>query len=235
MSPEATAGGGPPAGRYERKFLVRELSLHEVESIVRVHPALFRTTFPPRWVNNVYFDLPGLDNFTANVDGAMRRVKLRVRWYGDLHGRVERPVLERKAKHGLFGTKEVFELPPLELSPGFAGRAIEAHVAGAGLPGAVREQALAQDAVLLNRYRRSYFLSADGRFRLTLDSALEFRPVGRLGGGGLFRADERDTVVVELKYDAELDVQAERIASAFPFRLTKSSKYAAGIERLLVQ
>ena len=110
---------------------------------------------------------------------------------------------------------------------------MERWIAEADLPDALSTEARAQVAVLLNRYRRSYFLSADGRFRLTVDSQLEFRPVGRLESPRLARALERDTVVVELKYDADLDLEAERIASAFPFRVTKSSKYAAGIERLV--
>ena len=230
----AAVDGRPASKRYERKFLVRELQLAEIESLVRIHPALFRTAYPPRWVNNVYFDLPGLDNFSANIGGTEHRVKLRIRWYGDLFGRAEHPVLERKSKHGLLGTKEAASLPPLKLAPGFSAREVEAYVDGAGLPPEWRVETRAQDAVLLNRYRRSYFLSSDSRFRLTVDSELEFRPVGRLASPQLFREVERGTVVVELKYDPELDVEAERIASAFPFRLTKSSKYAAGIERFLV-
>ena len=224
----------PASGRYERKFLVRELQLAEIESLVRVHPALFRTAYPPRWVNNIYLDLPGLDNFSANIDGSEHRVKLRIRWYGELFGRAERPSLERKGKHGLLGTKHVAALPPLTLQPGFSARDVEAYLDRADLPSALRIEARAQTPVLLNRYRRSYFVSADARFRLTIDSQLEFRAVGRLASPHLARDVDRETVVVELKYNPEFDLEAARIAGVFPFRLTKSSKYAAGIERVLI-
>jgi hypothetical protein len=38
--------------------------------------------------------------------------------------------------------------------------------------------------------------------------------------------------VVELKYQIEDDPRAQRIAAAFPFRMTRSSKYVQGIERV---
>lgn len=229
-----TPSGRPASGRYERKFLVRELHLREVESLVALHPALFRTAFPPRFVNNVYFDLPGFDNFSANLDGTEHRIKLRIRWYGDAYGHIERPVLERKSKYGLLGTKEVVPLPSLELVPGFSARELEVWLGSVDLPDWLRVEVQAQEAVLLNRYRRSYYLSADGRFRLTIDSELAFQQTGRLTSPQLARELDRDTVVVELKYDPELDIEAARISSVFAFRLTKSSKYAAGIQRFLV-
>ncbi len=219
-------------GRFERKFLVQDLDLREIEMLVRLHPALFHQPFPPRRVNNVYFDTPGFGSFLANVNGVARRSKLRIRWYGDAFGAVAGAVLERKAKAGLFGTKEAFPLPPFELERGVTASDLGRVLAGAPLPPAIRAELCTQSPVLVNGYRRSYHLSADARFRLTLDSEIGFLPFDRLGCSFAHEHSEPG-VVVELKYDERDDLAAERIASAFPFRVTKSSKYATGIERLL--
>ena len=42
--------------RYERKFVVEaaEMSLHQVRAAVKLHPAFFRQTYPPRFINNIY-------------------------------------------------------------------------------------------------------------------------------------------------------------------------------------
>lgn len=69
-----------PNPRYERKFTVQGLALSEILALVRRHPAAFREAYPPRMVNNVYFDTPGLNNYYDHVNGAPNRIKTRVRW-----------------------------------------------------------------------------------------------------------------------------------------------------------
>ncbi len=219
-------------GRFERKFLVEDLELAEIESLVHLHPAHFTRPYAPRHVNNVYFDSADFSSFRANVDGVAARTKLRIRWYGDLFGRIERPVLERKSKAGLLGTKDSFRLPPLDMAPGVSAADMRSALTDAGLPDELLDYVRVMEPALLNRYRRSYHLSGDGKFRLTIDSELEFRPFDRLGSSFLHTFTE-PVVVVEIKYDQRHDREAEHISSAFPFRLTKSSKYVSGIERLL--
>ena len=86
--------------RYERKFLVDQLDVHQVLALVKLHPAMFYQPYPPRYVNNLYLDTEGLDNYQDNVSGVGDRRKVRLRWYGDLFGDVDRPVLEFKIKRG---------------------------------------------------------------------------------------------------------------------------------------
>jgi hypothetical protein len=217
----------PPAWRYERKLVVDDLAPAQVEALVRLHPALFRAAYPPRWVNNVYLDTAALAAFHDNQDGLARRRKVRVRWYGELLGRSERPRLELKEKRGLAGAKRGFELPPFELAPGFAAAGVRALLARAALPDDVRAILAPLEPRLVNRYRRAYYVSADGRFRLTLDTRLEFRPLQRLWSSLVQRSELRDLIVIELKYALEHDDDAARVVSALPFRVTRSSKFAA--------
>ena len=72
---------------------------------VTLHPAMFRREYPRRQVNNVYLDTHDLTLATVHLSGAAERYKVRVRWYGALTGRVERPVLEFKGKSGHVGYK----------------------------------------------------------------------------------------------------------------------------------
>src|SRR5882672_3959960 len=98
--------------RYERKFLIEDIAPAEVEAGVRHNPALFYTEYPPRAVNNIYFDSADLRHYHRNVDGHHERVKARIRWYGPLFGQVLHPVLEIKRKQGLLGSKAAARLRP---------------------------------------------------------------------------------------------------------------------------
>jgi hypothetical protein len=217
--------------RCERKFYASGVALAEVELLLRTHPAHFRVLHPTRHVNNVYLDTPNLARFLTHVDGCAERIKLRVRWYGAALGTVPAPVLERKARRGGVGSKLRVELPPLRYGPGFDTQAVRlAALARCG--GALAAELAVSEPVLFNRYRRSYYLSADGRFRVTLDSELRFEAVLGRAAGMLRTFTERDLVVVELKYDPRDEPRAERVAGRLPFRLSKFSKYVAGVTRL---
>ena len=80
----------PEEYRYERKFVVVDRDPRQIEVLIRTHPALFRIQHPPREINNIYLDSPGLMSFERHEDGTPMRAKFRIRWYGDLVGRVER-------------------------------------------------------------------------------------------------------------------------------------------------
>jgi len=106
--------------RYERKFLVDQLDAHQVRAMVKLHPSMFYEPYPPRYVNNLYLDTEGMENYLDNVSGVGERRKVRIRWYGDLFRDIEKPMLEFKIKNGLVGTKHISLLPP---SPWMAGSA----------------------------------------------------------------------------------------------------------------
>lgn len=221
-----------PRYRYERKFLVEDLDPREVESVVHLHPALFREVYPPRRVNNIYLDSFDHRNYTENVEGLRDRLKVRIRWYGDLFGEVDRPVLEFKLKRGLLGRKRSYPLVGFTLLPGIDARVLASTLAGSDLPAAAREESRGLEPWLLNRYRRRYLRSADGRVRLTVDTEREFYTIGSRNNTFCFRSRDTRTSIVELKHSPEWAERAIEIAGHFPFRMTKSSKYVQGLEQL---
>jgi hypothetical protein len=187
--------------------------------------------YPDRIVNNVYLDTPSLQDYVAHVSGARRRSKTRIRWYGGLDIPVERPILERKMKWAGVGGKQGHPLAPFQAGPAWTTRSLLEALEGARLPDALRLFLRHVEPVVFNRYRRHYFQSADGRFRLTVDSDLQLHAVPRTGRalGPALRLGE---TIVEVKYAPRHADRAPEITSRLPFRLGRYSKYVAAIELL---
>jgi hypothetical protein len=219
-------------GRYERKFLVPQSAQGSVETHIRLNPGAFRGIYHPRTVNNLYLDSPALHLYFMNVAGNADRIKVRIRWYGDLFGAISEPVLEFKIKNGLLGTKESFRLPSFHLDHTFTVNTLNALIREADLPIEVRSRLAELKPALMNRYWRKYYQSADRHYRMTWDSGLEFYRV-RSGHNTLFfKVTTCPHQVLELKYDQSVWEGAERIASALPFRLSRMSKYVFGLDSL---
>jgi len=218
-----------PELRYERKFVPASFGAREADALIRLQPAASREIYRVRWVNNVHLDTPSFGHYEANVRGLADRVKCRIRWYGDLAGPVGRPTLGLKRRHGLLGTKESHPLQPFEHGEGFDVRAL---LAKSDLPEALRHELGPLRPELTNRYRRRYYLSRDGAYRLTLDDELGFWPIGPAAGSYRAYVAEEPRLVLELKYGLGREDGAARIASRLPFRVTRNSKYVVGVELL---
>ncbi|HTL57984.1 MAG TPA: polyphosphate polymerase domain-containing protein [Candidatus Limnocylindrales bacterium] len=221
-----------PNPRYERKFIAEGFTLAEALALVRRHRAAFREAFPPRIVNNIYLDSPSRTAYYDHINGCPRRVKHRVRWYGPLDGQILQPILERKFKSGSISGKDSHALAPFQLN----GQPVRASLAVALNTAALPEQLRAElnhlTPCLLNRYHRHYFVSADRKFRLTVDSDFQFAaahsPSAKISPGrpGL------PSVVLEVKFDVQCATHAELITDSLPMRLSRCSKFILGIESL---
>lgn len=219
-----------PNLRFERKFIAADASPAAILGLVRRHPALFRQAFPPRWINNLYFDSPGLRDYHDHIHGTAARAKTRIRWYGPLRGEIARPVLERKIKRGLVSGKGSYPLSPFALNGHLPRPEIDRALEQATLPDALRWHLRTLEPTLVNRYHRHYFVSASGHLRLTLDTDLEFYDA-RSAGGHLRRLNARaPRVIIELKYAPGHADEAAAAANALPFRVTRCSKYVLGVE-----
>lgn len=216
--------------RYERKFLISDLCFCQVEQIIKLHPGMFTEIYRQRFVNNIYLDTLGLKNYRDNVNGSSARIKCRVRWYGVLFGAVKSPVLEFKIKNGLIGKKESTPLKSFDFKHGFCAEDLKKVISESDLSLIVRERLKNFFVTSVNCYSRKYFLSADKKFRLTVDSEMQWFEPSVLHNTFLRRFSDRNHIVVELKYDCTDDSDAQKITNLFPFRLTKYSKYVSGIE-----
>ena len=215
--------------RYERKFAVYALGLQQVEMVLMLNPAAFTSIYKPRYINNIYLDTPQRHSFHQTVAGSTPRKKVRIRWYGDIKGRIQNPVLEFKIKKGLTGYKISLPLNAFDFEGVFTRKELEDILDKSVIPSDIRHQLDQLEPALLNRYHRSYYLSGSKNIRSTIDSELSFYDLS----SPFARHPFRDSgIILESKYPPEYDPEAAAIASAFPFRLTKFSKYVTGIEKL---
>ena len=226
------ANNAPGSFRFERKFVVAELDKPEVESLIKFHPSMFSEIFCERSINNIYFDTCSMSNYFANIDGLQQRTKCRIRWYGDVWGEVTKPVLEFKIKEGLVGRKESFRLNPFTLDEQFHVDTIYEVFKNSDIPDQLKLDLVSLQPTLLNRYSRKYFQSADANYRVTIDSNLQFYRIDPYANTFLNNLIDDHYVVLELKYNHDKEHLASTISSYFPFRMTKSSKYVSGIQKL---
>ena len=220
--------------RYERKYFITQITGKDIDSIVKLHPAIFSEIFHERSVNNIYFDTPELNNYFDNIDGNMYRVKSRIRWYGRTFGVIEKPVLELKIKNGLLGRKVSYSLDTFKLDGHFNMQKIVQIIQNTNIPEIVTIGIKSSQPTLLNKYNRKYFLSADKRYRITIDTNQVFYRIGSQNNFFLNKIKNDVNVILELKYNIDADDDVNRITEHFPFRLTKSSKYISGLEKIYV-
>jgi hypothetical protein len=219
----------PAKPRHELKMVTARAMLPRVESWLRRHPDGFYVRYPPREVNNVYFDTPHLHRFVENLGGASERRKVRLRWYGletsDVAG-----VFEIKCKRNKLGWKisqrlerplDFEGLPWAELVAGIRAelnQELRLHLDMSGEP------------VLINRYHREYYLSADGAVRITLDYDLRAYDQRGVAVPNLrFGVPVPDDLVVELKAPYDQGDRLRWTLESIPLRVTKRSKYALGV------
>ena len=231
----ADSSSGELSHRYERKYTSNVHELSALEATVLCNGGLFREAYPPRFINNVYFDTPSLAFFRDTRAGVSDRVKLRLRWYGDLrHESVVKAQLELKIRRSCLNRKEVFRFELASLDP-FTPACLSTQVPEAAAEHPAVTQRLGELVpVLVNRYHRQYYRSSDRRFRITLDTGIEYFDLSGLRVSRFYPVQDANNVatVVELKYGAEEQLHAYRIARNFPLRLARNSKYANGVMRL---
>ncbi len=221
-----------PNLRYEKKFIAEGSTLAEVLARVRRHPAAFREAFPPRIVNNIYLDSPGRRDYHAHINGAADRTKTRVRWYGPQCEVAERPVLERKVKRGMVSGKEVYALPRFSINGGCLHSELGAAFDASRLPPILRLALRHVEPALSNRFARHYFQTCDARFRLTVDSRLQFGSVPCERRQAIDLSPPAEILILELKFAPEVAADADAVTNAWPFRVARFSKYVAGIKHV---
>lgn len=214
--------------RFEDKFPLTndEVGLFRYW-LTSVDGAQFRTAFPNRIVNSIYFDSPELDSYLDNVEGAGSRRKVRLRWYGETF-EPQWLRFEVKIRSAGCGTKRLYELDgsrlPLEPYRSLASRLRRT------LPSELRiDLDESPVAYLISRYRREYYVTSSG-IRLTVDSRMGSR---RLIGSRFVMPrmlSSSITTVVELKYAVDNAQTARRALSGFPLSPGKNSKYAQAVE-----
>lgn len=214
--------------RYETKFFIENIGADLIKEYVQAHKGSFVKTYPDRYINNLYFDNDLLQSYSDNVDGCEKRVKSRMRWFGDVDDIIT-PTLEFKIKDGKLNSKRRFQIFEKLLSSSSLYEITSKIKGSIPLKFKVAFEQFMRPTVI-TRYYRSYFESLDSGIRLTIDRELEFYDqLGSVQFNSSRKVSVENVVVVELKGPKEKQEEIQSIINNLPFKVTKSSKYITGI------
>ncbi len=223
--------GVPVSGRrYEVKLNVARGELPRVRAWLRTHPAAFAVLYPPRRVNSLYFDTQDLSSLEENLSGVAERTKARVRWYGKRLTPVK-GVFEIKRKQGMVGWKHQYSLAGSLLLDRQPWSKITTAIRR-DLPEAwARYLDVARCPTVITSYLREYYQTADEAIRATLDFDLRVYDQRRFARPNLrWTTPLADRVIIELKCSAAAHSCLCDVASAFPVRVERCSKFVLGLE-----
>ena len=95
--------------RYERKFILSNQTIPELENLLRNSKFNFKKNYPTRKVNSIYFDDYNASSVLDNLDGNNFKNKVRLRWYGKKK-LINSPTLELKNKNGYVSYKKIYKI-----------------------------------------------------------------------------------------------------------------------------
>ena len=218
--------------RYELKMVYDGLALYEVRRWVKGHSHAFRTAYPPRQVNNIYFDTLDLDCLNDHISGSFERQKLRFRWYGeDL--RYAKGHLELKHKTNRIGWKSSQDIEPI-LDLEMTNWMTILRTLRSKANTTFREMLSVSHPISISGYQREYYVSADQTTRVTLDydlfafdQRLSRRPNLK------YKIPMLDQVVIEIKSNSENSAHLDDVLAEFPLRIVNHSKYLESLGAVL--
>ena len=222
----------PDDSRLEIKFVTSVTEVATLLRWLRVHPAVFSVAYPDRRINNIYFDSHQYFAYAENLFGASARAKVRYRWYG-CNDYPDDGALEIKCKRNNFSWKLRYPVPVNPYEPGNSWLDIRRNLS-AHLPPDARIQLDAHPLpVILNLYDRRYFVSRDETVRATIDTGQvvydqRYKPYPNV----LHKTTMPDMLVMEFKFDRDDREVAKQILQGLPIRVSRHSKYVAGIQAI---
>lgn len=221
--------------RYEIKFVTESSLFFYISHWIKNHDMGFFEEYPSRSVNNIYFDNHNLDSYIENLSGISSRSKIRLRWYGKLHkSNSQKSKLELKIKKNKLGWKYAEDI--------FFSKNLK-DITKTELLRSINDQLseklkhrfnISDTPVLINSYKRFYYVSMNKKVRITLDKDLSFydqRVHNKLNF--TYMVHSPNICVLEFK-SAKNDIDFCRKALENVFlQPSKCSKYVLGVQRIL--
>jgi len=209
--------------RFERKFVVPPAAVPSI--LDSCNTRLLHTTFGRDAFSHVvslYFDTACLASCRETIDGAIRRCKVRLRWYDGS----DDAFLEVKSRHGDVVVKQRAAVRRPNDAPVRPPEPSE-------LPDAIRQALMHRPlATAVVGYRRWYFRSPDDTWRLTVDDGLSCGLPTELGMTWLNPRQPLSWSVVEVKHGIDAPFPVVPVAGGLGLRCCGRSKYLAACRAL---
>ena len=214
--------------RYERKYIVPSHWSNEVLLTIKKEMEC-TDLYEQRQVNSIYFDTDDLKFAQQNISGDSTRVKLRLRYYGNIDN-FYNPHFEEKIKRGNTGTKNIYEVDncPSDLLI----QSLDINKKRSNLPCDIQNLLMNLKPIILITYFRQYLVTKDKKFRLTYDNNIRCIPLTfnnipfSFANKKFFQYQYH---LLEVKYGISEDKELSNLMKRFPLRVSKSSKYIAGL------
>lgn len=215
--------------RQEIKFIARSTALHSICQLLKVSHGAFSMHHPDRVVNNIYYDSFDYRAQAENFSGVSERKKVRYRWYGQAI-LPQAGTLELKCKRNHLGWKFQDQVPNPPYQKNATWREITRGIRDQVPSYAKLWLDSAPQPVLINRYRRRYFISMDGKIRATVDNEQKVFDQRHRSFPNFSRpANHPDLLVVEYKFKEEDQALVSRLLRDMPLRRSRHSKYVVGL------
>ena len=222
----------PENARLEIKFVSYASHFDTLMSWIHLNPFGFYSPFHDRQVNNVYFDGYDYTAYSENLSGVSERTKVRYRWYG---ASIEpcAGALEIKQKRNYFGWKLHHRVKSAPYSPEMNWYSIRKNIRDQISEHGRLWLDLNPFPILLNRYRRRYFISEEGKIRVTVDTnQAVWDQRFKSEPNFLNKANLPDTLIVEIKFDRKDREYASQTIQGLPLRVSRHSKYMTGVNAI---
>ena len=202
--------------RYERKFIINNLTIPEIENLLRNSSLKFKKDFPQRKVNSIYFDDYNSNSILENLDGNNFKTKFRLRWYGNKKI-IESPTLELKKKESYINNKKLFKILNFKKTK-FSKENISSILKKLKKD---YNFLLNKSAISSTHYDRLYFVSSQNNIRATIDSNINYFDIKNYISFNKYSK----SVVLEIKYFNNSDKIVRQSLENISFRVSKNSKY----------
>jgi SPX domain protein involved in polyphosphate accumulation len=220
----------PAQTRYEIKIVIDESQKDQVSQWIRLHSLGFAPAYPPRRVNNIYFDTFDLDSLNDHVSGISERRKLRLRWYGESYA-FQSALLEVKQKLNRLGWKDTQPIHGLFDLQTMTWNEIITLIKESSREGFL-QMIEESNPVLINRYRREYYKAAfDDEVRVSVDSKLTtYLQHNNYKPNLQFPQPPEGITILEVKCPLAKSDRIPELLGEFPARPGAFSKYNQAME-----
>jgi len=205
--------------RFERKWVFDSIDHNQLFILLNRSNFLFTNQYTDRQVNSIYFDDEHYTSVIQNINGISEKKKYRLRWYGDF-ANIINPTFEIKSKKGFEVSKQNFDLPKtfnynllnyndLEKIELFINNNF--NFKNKLYP------------ILTTHYLRSYFISSNKLVRSTVDRNL--KSLLLYNNRNLNIIKKYNDIILEIKYDLNLDEYVRSNLGNISSRFSKNSKF----------
>ena len=223
--------------RSEIKFVCYQHNYFLLKNWIKLHKFNFFKEYEDRNVNNIYFDSFNYKAFNDNLSGLPSRLKIRYRWYGNLfsENKENEGSLEFKFRKNIYGYKKVFKIKDLTLNLNSKWSDIKNKILNALTPEYKILYNRNSEKILINQYKREYFISKNKKLRITLDKNIKIfdqrftfeKPNFR------FKNYTQDYSVIEFKFNKEDKILLNDLDISVPIKASRNSKYINGVRSIL--